>query len=142
MTFADLARKLRAVDILQIVKEVLRENEPFVIELNQQQMFEEGIRADGTAIEPDYSPTTIRRKQGHPGQGRFVDLYSEGDFYGAMREDLGLETFGIQDSDSKTQHLLTVYGDVLGLTPASLNDLRKLVIPIIEQRYKERFDAA
>lgn len=110
-----------------IIKEIILENEAFIIDMNaEQQLFEQGINALGVHIADyaPYSPITIeiKRQKGQPTNR--VTLRDEGDFHSSFYVVAGDEQFEIKAGDWKTEKLMQLYGDeILGLTNENIQDL-------------------
>lgn len=126
-------------DLLNFVMgEVIEQHEGLIEDLNRQQL-EQGIRADGSAIEPDYTRATVAIKQSKGQPSDKVRLYDTGGFYGSLFVNLFNNAFAIEATDSKTPELTAKYGDkILGLTPAH----RVLLVQTIKPQFIQRLRAA
>jgi hypothetical protein len=115
-----------------IVREEIIKNEAFVSELNQSQLAE-GQRPDGTSL-PNYSATSVN-SFGKPAGP--IKLFDTGDFYQGIEplfEDSGFDINGL---DSKTDMLISRYGDILGLSKDSVDLLGKRIKPGIINKVRE-----
>lgn len=122
MTLWELGRRLDKFDISREVRESIIATSPYIIKLNQGQMFI-GRRADGTEILPTYKDSTIeiKKEKGQPYDR--VTLKDKGDFWADISVLVGNDSFIIDDTNVKTQSLLKKYGDkVLGLSAASKSE--------------------
>lgn len=101
-----------------------------VIRLNQEQLYEDGIRSDGSDLGP-YRPFTIEVKRRKGQRYDHVTLHDEGDFYRSFYVEFGEDWFEVMaDDHSKYDRpLLEVYGEnVLGLTRYNMERLRALLL--------------
>ena len=114
-----------------------------IVSLNtQDQLFEKGIRADGTPITPEYTPFTIsiKREKGQPTDR--VTLKDTGEFYDSFvayvdsSADIIINSNPLKvDENGLETNLLFKYGEkVEGLTQQNLDIItQKLIVPI--QKY-------
>lgn len=113
--------------MLEVIEEVLRENEDIIIDMNvEDQLYERGVDRHGRAIidYAPYSPVTIEYKKLKGQPTSRVTLRDSGDFHHSFFIKFGNEGFKIDASDSKTDDLLSSYGDaILGLTKENFADL-------------------
>ena len=137
--------KLKAVraSIPQIVLDIIRENEPFVIELQQGQL-DEGINSKGQQIKPSYAASTIARKKRKGQPFNRVTLRDEGDFYKSFdiiyNDSNG--TFIMKATDFVRQYLVKRYGeDIEGLTPESIETISKKIANRLIEVIQEKIDS-
>jgi len=123
----------------KIILNLVSEYDDFVIGLNQAQLYNDGIRGDGSQITPPYARLTLRikRKKGQPTNR--VTLKDTGDFYDSFYIELGSNSFLINARDSKTIDLKQKYEDeILGLTEKSIGELSQFLKgKLIEQLRNE-----
>lgn len=125
----DRAKRLQSSDAWMFAlsqKEVQDE----IIRLNTtNQLYEEGIRSDGSPLGP-YRPFTIeiKRQKGQPYD--HVTLRDTGEFYASFRVFYDADTFEVTaDGDKGDKNLFDVYGDnVLGLTEFNLERIKQLIL--------------
>lgn len=125
----DRAKRLQSSDAWMFAlsqKEVQDE----IIRLNTiNQLYEEGIRSDGSPLGP-YQPFTIeiKRQKGQPYD--HVTLRDTGEFYASFRVFYDADTFEVTaDGDKGDKNLFDVYGDnVLGLTEFNLERIKQLIL--------------
>lgn len=117
----------------EIVLESVKANENEVIDLNtEEQLFQQGIGADGQPLTPTYRPLTISIKQSKGQPTDRVTLRDEGDFHRSFFISYGNDSFALGASDSKAQKLEKKYGkEIFGLTDQSLSDAIQIVKPDI-----------
>lgn len=114
-----------------------------IVSLNtQDQLFNKGIRSDGSDIKPDYTPFTISIKQEKGQPTDRVTLKDTGDFYDSFvafvdsSADIIINSNPIKIDESGLEtNLLFKYGEKIeGLTEQNLDIItRKLIVPI--QKY-------
>lgn len=121
-----------------VMAEVIEQHDELIADLNRQQL-EQGIRSDGSPIEPDYTRATVAIKQSKGQPTDKVRLYDTGSFYGSLFVNLFDNAFVLDATDSKAPELTAKYGDkILGLTPAN----RALLVQIIKPQFIQRLRAA
>ena len=126
-------------NIDSVILDLVKEYDDFVLGLNQAQLYDDGIRNDGSKITPPYAQLTlqIKRKKGQPTDR--VTLKDTGDFYDSFYIELGSNSFLINARDSKTIDLKQKYEDeILGLTEKSIGELSQFLKgKLIEQLRNE-----
>jgi hypothetical protein len=134
--------KLERVDVNKIIDDSLREIEKFILELNQKQLYEEGV-IDVT--KPDkrehYAPATIRQKKKSAifKKTEFITLRWDGDFYSSFKLIIFDKFFVIQARDLKWANWLEPnprFENALGLTEGSKNEVRDIILPVFLRRFK------
>lgn len=123
-------RKLCALDPKEILGRALSQPEiqSKIIELNQDQLFEQGIQADNT-VTGSYSPMTVRMKQAMGQRTDHITLSDTGEFYESMKVEVNEDKAVITgDTEKDDQDLIDRWPKALGLTEDSLNDVMPLVI--------------
>lgn len=137
--FYDLCNKVLALDQYVILEEALED--PYVqaqiIELNQSQLYDKGIEADGSPT-GEYSKKSIEVYGKSPGH---ITLKDTGATYDTMRVLSSGDGFVIvADMDLHGVDLNVIYPNALGLTPESLEELLPLIrdtmIRIIKDKLK------
>lgn len=104
--------------------------EEVLADLNRTQMFLEGIRSDGSDIEPPYTNFTVQLKQEKGQRTDHVTLRDTKDFHDSIVYDLNPfeGNIGIDATDVKTPDLIEKYGiDILGLTDENITRLVLLI---------------
>jgi len=98
-----------------------------IVELNKSQI-SEGRKPDGTGINrvgtgEEYRPYTIKvkkTKSGLSGVYDHVTLYDTGSFYEGIAAKVGSSEIEVIGNDSKTDKLLSEWGNVFGLTDLNM----------------------
>lgn len=110
------------------------------IDLNQIQLYDKGINADGLTL-GEYSPVTIgywkplAASEGRDGKTSNVTLKDTGEFYNSMKFEKDSEQFWISgDVNKGGTNLMQIYGQILGLTTESLDYLHDEIL----ERYQEK----
>ena len=110
------------------------------IDLNQIQLYDKGINADGLTL-GEYSPVTIgywkplAASEGRDGKTSNVTLKDTGDFYNSMKFEKDSQQFWISgDVNKGGTNLMQIYGQILGLTTESLDYLHDEIL----ERYQEK----
>lgn len=120
--------------------QVIQENEDRIIDLNLQQLYD-GLNADGSPIEPEYTPFTvaIKRRKGQPSDR--VTLRDTGDFWEGIALKVFETEFELIGTDSKTDKLKAKYGDlIIGLSEESrLRLLNDILIPGLALKFKDLY---
>ena len=116
----------------QILAETLVDNSAFIEDAVTGQM-EEGRRADGSEILPDYNPDYARLKAQLGLQSGHVDLKLTGDFHNSVTSQVQklARQLNITATDEKTPFLLNKYDvrdQLLNLSEENLNELERVYI--------------
>lgn len=144
MVISEKIKKLLSIDINQILDDSIREIEEFIINLNKEQLYEEGIiDVNNPGKREHYTASTIRTKQRHAAYKKteFVTLRWEGDFYETFKVIIFDKEFIISATDLKWANWLEPnprFGNALGLTDESKKKLRAEILPVILRRIKEQ----
>lgn len=112
-----------------------------VVRLNQEQLYEYGIKSDGTFVLPDYSPFTIEIKRKKGQRYDHVTLKDTGKFYASFRVVYGKDWFEVlaDDESGYDTPLFEIYGDeVMGLTEYNLERIRVLILRYYAEYYARR----
>lgn len=132
---------LRAVQDFQlrsdeIVLDLVKANEKFVLDLNRQEQLFKGVDADGKKITPGYRPLTIRIKRA---KGQPIDRVTwkdKGNLYRSFFIRRGNKVFSIEATDKKLRKLQQQYKtEGLGLNDASLQALGEFMEPKIVEAF-------
>jgi hypothetical protein len=140
----EMIKKLQDIDINQILDDSIREIEEFIIDLNQDQLYEKGqIDVNNPSRKEFYAESTKRQKLKRATYKRtdFVTLRWKGDFYKDFKVVIFDEEFIITSTDLKWANFLEPnkrFGDALGLTDESKSRLRKEILPVIVRRIREQ----
>lgn len=118
------------------IRELIVQNEDYIISLNKDQLNDEGINSQGIEIASyaPYTPATVARKiKKHQPYDR-VTLRDTGRFQRGFHLVMTPKTFRITSSDKKTEDLVDKYGPyIFGLTSENRNRLiREILIPYLE----------
>lgn len=122
-----------------IIRQALEENESAVIELNiYSQLYDEGIRSDGTPVKPKYTKLTVQIKQQLNQPTDRVTLRDTGNFHESFMIVFEDDSFHFTSTDSKTAHLTSKYGKkIFGLTEENLAKvIKQYVTPLVEYEIK------
>ena len=134
MSLTKFIDNLKKFDLEKELLRVVKDNERVIIDLNtEDQLFQKGIDSKGNVLPGPYAPFTIeiKRAKGQPTDR--ITLKDEGDFHGSFFVDAGSFPIRIDASDSKRNKLVAEWGeDIFGLTPESMTELRKDVLPDLQ----------
>lgn len=129
-------KQLRSVkqNMSVITIRLLKGEEEVIIEMNRQQMWQ-GIRADGTEIEPEYKSITVSIKTQNRQPTNRVTLKDTGDHYEGIYVEWGKNYLYLESSDWKKNKLMRKYKkEIYGLTDGNL---QKLIEKIKEPLFNE-----
>lgn len=136
VTISEKVASLEKIDINDIVDDSLREIEDFILELNQKQLYEDGvIDVRNPSKREHYAASTIRQKKRKATYKKteFITLRWDGDFYGSFKLIIFDKVFVIQATDLKWANWLEPnprFENALGLTEKSKDELRKEILPV------------
>ena len=131
MTITDKLSRLKALNIRTLFDEVLRENEETILDMNRNQMYDEGV-LDVTVpgYKDHYSPATKRNKRSAPfPKTEFITLKWTGDFHKELKLLIFKDTFVIDSLNKTWQNFLSQnhrFMNALGLTKKSKSELREI----------------
>jgi hypothetical protein len=138
---SDKVIQLERLDIGQIVDDSLKEIEKFIIELNQKQLYEEGIiDVKNPSKKEHYAKSTIaqKKRKAQFKKTDFITLRWDGDFYDSFKLIIFDKMFVIQAIDLKWSNWLEPrFGGALGLTADSKSELRDIILPVFLRRIKD-----
>lgn len=111
----------------EMVKEFVVDNKELIISLNQNdQLYEQGIKANNLPILPKYTAFTKAVKARKGQRIDHVTLKDTGKFYESFEVVAGSDSFEIIAKDSKTEKLKAKYdSEILGLTEENIGILRE-----------------
>lgn len=140
MTLRELYRRVSSVDLEQLKKRAVEDNDRELVEINRQkQLFEKGLNAEGVEIWSyrPYKPVTqmIKAEKGQPTDR--VTLKDTGSFHKAMFLAVKGDSYEMSSKDSKTQDLVQKYGDVFGIAPQFLNRAKSLTTRSMGRFFKK-----
>jgi len=118
-----------------ILLENVKQFEAEVIDYVTEEQLLEGERADGTEIEPAYTPFTVEIKQAKGQPFDRVTLRDTGRFHDSISIEYLPASFAIVSDDSKARSLERKYGtNILGLNEEGVQDLIDLIrAPFIDE---------
>lgn len=138
-TAAEMLRRLSRVNLTEIASEVIAGNPKPVADLNREQLYQDGLKADGTKLKKYRSDAYARRKNARnpgPGLGN-PDFFNTGDFQRALFVDARTTTVVFSSSDPKTPLLLQRDGpEIFGLTDESKAEYRPTLMAGIAKEVK------
>ena len=122
--------KLKALKSLQTkIKDFVLENEKEIVSLNQEQLYDKGLRANNTPVKPLYTQFTKAVKVSKGQRIDHVTLKDTGDFYKSFELIVTDKSFEIIAKDSKTEKLKDKYKpEILGLTEESIGVVRGMLL--------------
>jgi len=130
-----LARVRKYKNIHRVINKSIKDNEPEILALNRDQMWEEGIVDVKKNLQWDYQPSTIRYKKRYSKYKRtdHITLRNFGDLYDRMVIIVKATYFYITSKDPKWKYFESGewgegrFRNALGLTNKSKSELRKLI---------------
>lgn len=142
MVISEKIKKLETADINEILDKAIKEIEKFILELNQDQLYERGeVNVNNPAQREIYAASTIKQKKKRATYKKtdFVTLRWEGEFYEKFKLLIFEDYIVIDSTDLKWANWLgenSRFKNALGLTEKSRKELRKEILPIIIRKLK------
>lgn len=140
-TAAEMLRRWRALDIIQITGEAIEQTEAEAIRLNQAQLFLRSERPDGVKLEPYKSRAYAEKKHArNPAPGLFApDAYDTGQMFRAMFVEVKGDRVVF---DSTSPHATSMEArengkPIFGLTIQSKETYKETYMPLVQIRIKE-----
>ena len=142
MTITEKLSHLTAITILILFDEVLKENEDMILDMNRDQMYEDGtVNVEVPNGREQYAPSTIKAKRKAPfPKTDFITLKWFGTFYSEMKLIIFRDYFVIQSDNSVWANFLEPqnrFGKALGLTERSKDTLRELSLGEMIKKIKD-----
>jgi hypothetical protein len=133
--------QLKLVDVDKILKDIIQQLTEYVVNFNKfDQLYEKGIYTSGQQL-PPYVPATIKRKIKKNQPYDRKTLKDTGDFYSGWFVKLGNDAFTLGSDERKNIFLQANWGsEIFGLTDESIEKLRALVLPLLQERLKVIFE--
>lgn len=135
----NIINNVKKINQNELIGGVLQEDlQDEIIDLNQKQLMDEGVQADGV-ITGTYSPESIERFGKRPGH---ITLYDTGNFYESMKPKIEANDFVITGDTVKEDTDLTErWPRALGLTKESISEMiPDLKIGIINKLKEKIFE--
>lgn len=141
MVISEKIEQLKNIDVNKIVDDSLREIEKLIVELNQKQLYDEGIiDINNPGKKEHYAKSTIyqKKRKAQFKKTDFITLRWDGDFYESFKLIIFDKFFVISSKDLKWANWLeNRFGSALGLTEESKQELREMILPVFLRRIKE-----
>ncbi len=126
------------VSLKDLLYEVLVQNTDLIEDLNAEQL-NQGIRSDGSRIEPEYSPGYAELKKSLGFNPNIVNLKLDGDYQRGITAKVSKYVVDIDNIDSKDAKLSEKYGaTIIGLTEDSVAMLNREITPLLIEKLKKR----
>ena len=131
MAVAELKAYVSGIDRLikdqrNIIMKALKDNEAFIIQLQKEQM-QEGKKGDGSPT-PFYVANS--KSPSAPGRMKYFDT---GDFYRGFDAVFGSDEFTNTSTDSKTDLLISKWGELFGFDDQRVKKLQDFIIPVVQK---------
>jgi hypothetical protein len=150
--FGDMAANLATFNPELEAINAARPHAEKIVELNRDdQMFEQGIKSDGSVIgRGDYHPVTKEKKAAEGQRYDHITLRDTQKFHASMKVKFNDKSFKITADDKKTndltgapEYLTDIYGDeILGLTDENLDFVKeKFILPTLQQTFRHKLFA-
>jgi len=138
----NIATRVNSLTDDQILDFIMSDDDikQMMIALNQKQLYELGLQADGSPT-GDYSPVTVKIKEASGQPTDHITLKDTGDFYNSMKVTIGYNYARIEADTVKTVDdykdkglqvdLLDRWPKALGLTDESIKE----ILPEVKKRF-------
>jgi len=138
----NFARKLKSINLRAIYRNAIKEHERDILDLQKEQM-SAGLADQGDDIEPGYRPRTIELKKAKGQETDHVTLQDTGAFYRGQYVKFAVDHFELTSRDRKRNKLVRKYhgnrgGDIFGLAPESKEVLGAMILPDIQDEFRDR----
>lgn len=120
----------------KLLLEQVKKVEPEIVDYVTEEQLFQGVRADGTEIEPEYTPFTVKIKLEKGQPVNRVTWKDTGTVYDSLRLEFFPKSFAVVGDDPKIPGLERKYGTkVLGLTVDGIDE----VVEMIKEPFVEEF---
>ena len=135
--------RLQNIDLHTVINDAAREKQEQILQLNKDQMYEEGVMNVTRPGKLRYAPSTIaqKRKKATFKRTDHITLRWFGDFYDRMKIIFFRKEFVIASTDLKWANWLEPqerFAKALGLTEKSMKKLRVILRTQIIKRLKQQ----
>lgn len=122
----EFSERLKKINVQEEFAASLEKNKAVAIQMNQDQLYEKGIKADGTPT-GEYAASTKKRKERKGQKTEFVTGHDTGEMYKDMFLDVRTDEYVMDSADPiATPHFTKQFGDkVFGLTDENKSILGK-----------------
>ena len=124
------ARIKKYSNFARVLNQIIKDNEKEIIALNRDQMWEQGIVDINNPSAMMYAPSTVKAKKRYAKYKRtdHITLKWTGDFHKGLKLKIEPEQFTIYSTNVPYPGFMDGrFGNALGLTEESKNELRELV---------------
>lgn len=136
-------KALQSIDLNRMLDDSIREIEDFILEINQEQLYEKGqIDVNNPGKREQYAESTKyqKLKRAEFKKTDFVTLRWNGEFYDSFKLLIFEDSIIISATDLKWANWLEGnkrFGNALGLTEEGKDKLRAELLPIFIRRLKD-----
>lgn len=124
-----LKLRILAIKVDETLFEVLEDNKELIEDLNAEQL-NQGIRSDGSTIQPPYSPSYAKFKRALGFNPKIVNLKLSGDYHDDITAKVEKLAFTLDNVNEKDAMLSEKYGAlIIGLTEESVAKLIEFILP-------------
>lgn len=124
--FDSLIKKIETIPVNDFLRKIISENKTIIEDKNAEQM-NRGEMPDGSEITPPYKAITVAIKKFKGQPFDHVTLKDEGKYHKAIYVDTESDGFYMRNSDAKAEAIEMKYGDPLGLSDQSKQELMEEV---------------
>jgi len=117
--------------------ELIKELEEVVLQLNKNQLKEQGVDSEGHEL-GEYRPLTISIRSAYGLQTDYIDLSFEGDYQDSFAIEYGQTEFTIIATDPKTETIEKRFKKPRGLTEGSKAELKVFLRDLILEKLRKR----
>lgn len=140
MTINEKILRLKAINLNKLLDDSLRAKEKDILDLNRDQMFEDGIMNVKTEKTERYSPATIRAKKKAPfSRTKHITLKWTGDFHKRLELLIFAKKIVISSKNivwGKWLETQERFENALGLTENSIKKTRDIIKPELLKRLR------
>jgi hypothetical protein len=131
MTLTEKLSRLKALNIMMLFDEVLKENEDELVEMNRSQMYDDGVMdVNNPSKKEKYALSTKLAKRRAPfPKTNFITLKWKGDFHSSLKLIILKDTFIISSNNLTWANFLEPqnrFASALGMTAKNQSELREL----------------
>lgn len=139
MTIKELSDRVQQIDVFQLMRKALVENEQKIVEMNREQM-EVGVTSKGQTIDPTYRSAQyaqFKKKIGSRSPVGIPNLKLTGSFHEKMQMEIDDRSYSIYSTDDKERDLTAKYKDIFGLNAENIRKAQEINTRKLGQLYKQ-----
>jgi hypothetical protein len=137
-TIGDMMRRFDQLDVIELAGESMYDNRAEILDINREQLYEQGIGKDGQPL-PPYSPPYAKIKQRQRGKS-IVDIYRRGNLQREMELYVREYEYEITSMVEYTKYVANLRPTIFGLTTEGKKEAYYIIRPDLVRKIKSKLN--